>query len=535
VRYNAAEETFTAVRPLTAADVLFSVQRLCAATDNGYYASAVFAAKLAGCAAGQAAGDGTRVQAAAPDDTTFRVTLTGPYRYFLALSPMWTLRPVPAEVVTGRGPAWTDADSILTTGPFGLVQADPVNGLILQRNPFYPADLWNGGNIDRVEIVLAADVFEEYARYRRRQIDRSDIPLRDLPGIRQNPDYAAELHRIEEPVVYVFGFAHDQPPFDEVQVRRAFAAVLDRQALIDTLLAGNGTPLSHFTPPGLAHAPPLSAPFDVGYDPALARAQMAASSYAGCEGFPPVTIAVFEGAFRWAEYLVSQVATHLGCDPALFSIEELRLDALQTRIDPAQPAGDRPHLFTLGWGPDYADADSFATLLACGPQNFFQRPCTPVDARIEAARSATPAAARDALYAEIEAAFFGPAGEFPLIPLYMNAVYRLKQPWLTGPFATDGRFGGLHYDAYTLDAELIAAARIECNIAGLGTGNLRGGPATTFAIAGKINRGEVIAAVAQTVGRDGFIWWQLITSDWVREDIVEEYGECEQLPEAFAP
>jgi ABC-type transport system substrate-binding protein len=54
------------------------------------------------------------------------------------------------------------------------------------------------------------------------------------------------------------------------------------------------------------------------------------------------------------------------------------------------------------------------------------------------------------LYHRIEEAFFGAEGEYPIVPLFMNVDYVLTQPWLEGPLATDGIFGGEHYDWRTI-------------------------------------------------------------------------------------
>ncbi|NDJ78995.1 MAG: hypothetical protein GYB65_22315, partial [Chloroflexi bacterium] len=65
---------------------------------------------------------------------------------------------------------------------------------------------------------------------------------------------------------------------------------------------------------------------------------------------------------------------------------------------------------------------------------------------------------RAELYAQAENLLYGPDGEFPLIPLFLRIDYHLRQPWLDGPFATDGTFGGPHYDWYTVDVGARAAA-----------------------------------------------------------------------------
>jgi oligopeptide transport system substrate-binding protein len=533
VTYNPLENTFSVSRMVTADDVLFAFRRVCSGAAAGYYALDVFAVKIAGCDTGQQSGTAALLQAQAPDPTTFVITLNEPYGYFLAMTAMWTIRPLPEETLKFYANNWLDPGNIVISGAYALAENSETTVTLL-KNPFYPADLWNGGNITRIEMTIVEDVFGQFARYRRNLLDMTDIPLRDLEGVQEDAAFAPELLQINEQVVFYFGFAHDKAPFDDVHVRRAFAAAFDRAAFVSDTLRGNGTPIAHFTPPGLAHAPDLNAAFDLAFDPEFARAELTLSPYPDCAGLPDITITTFDGAYRWAEFLVNSAAEHLGCDPEKFTLEEIRLGEVQAKINPALPADQRPHLFTLGWGPDYADADSFSTVLACGANNPLKRDCDAVDDLILQARIENDTAVRTRLYDQIEQAFFGTDGQFPILPLYLSSVWRLKKAWFTGPFATDGRFGGIHYDAYTVNPELLAEGRVVCNIVGLGNANLRFGPSTTTELAGRITLNQVIRATSQTTGQDNYRWWLLETGAWAREDVVGEEGDCDRLPQAFA-
>jgi SH3-like domain-containing protein len=67
--------------------------------------------------------------------------------------------------------------------------------------------------------------------------------------------------------------------------------------------------------------------------------------------------------------------------------------------------------------------------------------------------------------------------------------------------------------------------------------NLRSGPGTENSIVGKLTAGESIKVTGETTGKDGYIWWQVGSSAWVRSDLgssdcpavcgnkVCEYGE----------
>jgi hypothetical protein len=63
------------------------------------------------------------------------------------------------------------------------------------------------------------------------------------------------------------------------------------------------------------------------------------------------------------------------------------------------------------------------------------------------------------MYYQIEEGFFGTDGLYPIIPLYMSLTFSLVKPWYTGPFETDGIFGGAHWDYRNIDQAAQSAAR----------------------------------------------------------------------------
>ena len=119
-------------------------------------------------------------------------------------------------------------------------------------------------------------------------------------------------------------------------------------------------------------------------------------------------------------------------------------------------------MWFIGWSPDYPDAHNWVgDVVGCEGPNLFRRPCAAVDDLIWQATVESDIVARMALYLDIEERFFGEEGEHPMIPLGMVANYVIRKPWVDGPFMTDGLFGGMHYDWYTIDQEAQLAARGE--------------------------------------------------------------------------
>lgn len=468
MRYDPASGEAEEIRPVVASDFVYGIKRACDPRLGAYYGS-IAANVIAGCDVVNNTppeevtdelvfGDTTLVTA--PDDTTLQVELQFPAGYFFSMTPMWMLRAVPQEVIEEFGDDWTQPGNIVTNGPYFV--EENVRGVrrVFVRNEALAPELFSGdGNIERLVFTLIEDVGTAFSLYQDNQLDSAAVPVAELQSVLENEEYADELIQIFDLAVFYFGYGHDKPPFDNVHARRAFSAVIDRQAFVEQIRQGRGVPMIHFTPPGMAHAPPINE-VGVGYDPDYARTQMEEAGYPNCEGFPNIEIVTYSGAGTWAEFWAAGAERELGCDPALLNVEQLEFSVLLEVVDPRTPTQDRPNAWTLGWGPDYGDANNWVNdVLHCEGENTFMRPCAPVDDLIlEAAQESDPAV-RDELYAEIEEAFFGPEGEYPIAPIFLRSDYSLIKPWYTGPFETDGLFGGAHYGAYSIDMAAKLAAR----------------------------------------------------------------------------
>ena len=56
--------------------------------------------------------------------------------------------------------------------------------------------------------------------------------------------------------------------------------------------------------------------------------------------------------------------------------------------------------------------------------------------------------------------------------------------------------------------------------------NLRDAPSVQGNLAGTLSSDEAVVSIAKTQADDGFIWWQLEDNTWIRDDLVNETGDC---------
>ncbi len=453
-------------RFVTADDFEYGIRRACDPNIGSYY-SAVVAPLIKGCMAvldledpsdELAVAEATaEIGATALDESTLQIELEFPASYFLSMTPMWTLAATPRWAVEEYGDDWIEAGRIVTNGRYALAEWVHDVRWTYVRNPRFPADLAGYGNVEAVQHTVVPDVGTGYALWLNNEVDLSFIPDVELEThLGQFPE---ETTQIPDLGVFYIAFRMTKPPFDNVHVRRAFGAAFDRETYVAEVRQGQGLPMKHFAPPGIFGAPPIDE-VGVGFDPDYAVEQMALAGYPDCEGFPQVTLNGFQGQAtqNWIEFAQASWEKYLGCSADLIQIEQLPFPELLVATAADIPDEAAPHMWTLGWGPDYADENNWVgDVLWCGnADNRMKRECSEIDDLIVQARQETDPADRVELYRQIEEMFFGEEGEVPFFPVILRIWTYAEHAWVD---RIPALFGGQQVYNWSIDQEAKLAAR----------------------------------------------------------------------------
>lgn len=180
-----------------------------------------------------------------------------------------------------------------------------------------------------------------------------DTLSQDIPWLPLNED--------ERPTSAYYGFNMNLPPFNDVLVRQAFAAAIDREeiaALAERFYFRNARPATSFTPPETLGRD-LYGEVGIPFNPSRARDLLSEAGYDSIESFPSITLIVSTrgeaspGAYsRMADAIVAMWLEVLGVSVKVEVIGDFRryIDTLLT---------DLPHIYQLTWGADYNDPDNF--------------------------------------------------------------------------------------------------------------------------------------------------------------------------------
>lgn len=184
------------------------------------------------------------VKVEAVDEKTFKVTLTSPQAYFLSVITNPAFFPI-NEKTAKENPEWfAEAESFVGNGPFILSEWKHDSHMIMKKNPEY----WDADsvNLDKVNWAMVNDTTTEYQMYTNGELDTSDVP----------PEMSGQLIKedkvkVEEQAgLYFFRFNVEKEPFQNINIRKAFAMATDQKQLVDYVTKNEEEPAYGFVAPG---------------------------------------------------------------------------------------------------------------------------------------------------------------------------------------------------------------------------------------------------------------------------------------------
>ncbi|MGE3465599.1 MAG: peptide ABC transporter substrate-binding protein [Pyrinomonadaceae bacterium] len=183
----------------------------------------------------------------AVDKYTIRLRLRQPAPFFLGLLAHQFFKVVPKHVIEKFGAEWTREENIVTCGPFRIKDIRPYDVYVLERDPNY----WDAANVhlDGIEFYPIEENFTILNLYKAGSIDAFLNHTVVTSWIDEVRKYEAEYMNFPEGATAYYSMNMTKPPFDDIEVRRAFAMAVDRVALSNFRKVTK--PLYAITPDGI--------------------------------------------------------------------------------------------------------------------------------------------------------------------------------------------------------------------------------------------------------------------------------------------
>ncbi len=380
------------------------------------------------------------------DDHTFKVILSEPDATVLAAL---AIPIVPAHAFESinviDAPFNTNP---IGTGPYKFAEWNTGENIVLEAHQ----DYWRGApNIERI-VVRFIDGAENMANaLLAGELDFARIDGADLSPFENNPDF--EITRTPRDLMRYVGFNVLSPNVSDPAVRHALAVGLDRQAIVDTVAAGNGLLAdSLFNRSAFVYEEGRNAPLV--YDPAQAVQLLADAGWTDSDGNGFLDKDGAEFTLNIA-YLGSW-ALMQGIAPIVY--DNWRALGVNVELVPLDQAASNDQIynntsvekpydaFLGGWGLFGPEPDHYRNYLA-NETGFFAYADPEVVALFEEGRGITDAQARYDLYAQVDALLWQ---DLPFIPIFQPIgvyVYRsdlnLDAAEINGTFLTGLKFPGL--------------------------------------------------------------------------------------------
>lgn len=351
------------------------------------------------------------------NDYTLQVNIDAPKSYFLSKLTYPTAFVVDrANVEMGRE-WWRHPNG---TGPFRLKEWQENNLLVLERNELYYGEI---AGIDQVVFQLWSGI--PMNMYETGEIDVTDVSVAyiDRATDKAGPFYR-ELQVVPELSFSYIGFNATKPPFDDVNIRRAFTQAIDKDKLVSLVFRNLVRRADGILPPGIPGFNENLAGLDFNVN--KARELIASSRYGGVSGLPPITIttAGWGGEVSLGlEAIIQEWRHNLGVE---VMVRQLEPDRFMYHLKE-----EKDEMFDMGWVADYPHPQDFLDVLFhTGVENNFGEYSNPeVDAMLDRAAVETDYERSLVQYQQAEQKLVDDAA---CLPLWFGQNYILVKPYVNG-------------------------------------------------------------------------------------------------------
>lgn len=348
------------------------------------------------------------------DEHTLKVTIDSPKVYFLDKLTYPTTFVVDKTNVESGQDWWTKPNG---TGPFKLTEWKREESLVLEPNEFYynqPA---------KVKVVFHLLAGFPMALYELGEIDVAQIDQNNIDrATDKSGQFNNELYTFPELSFFYIGFNTKKPPFDDVNVRRAFCYAVDKQKIINIVLKGVVIPADGILPPSMpGYNDKLRG---LTFDVAKARSLIASSKYGNVSNLPPITLTNSGLGGNIPEYLgavIQDWRNNLGVEVSVRQLEpEIFSYSIKEEVD---------QIFVSGWIADYPDPQNFLDILFhTGAENNTGNYSNPdVDALLDQAGLEQNETTRFTMYQEAEQKI---VDEAAYLPMWFGKTYLLVKPYV---------------------------------------------------------------------------------------------------------
>lgn len=347
------------------------------------------------------------------DEKTLEVKLVNPTPFFQELTAFYTYLPFNSKVAEAN-PDWANdaGENYTTNGPFHMIEWAHSDKIILEKSDTY----WDKDavKLEKIEMIMVNDGNTELSMFDNGELDWAGAPTGALP-LDALPALKEEGRLITETIAgtYLYKFNTTVEPFNNVNIRKAFAHAINRQELIDNVTQGEQLPAMALVPPTMfpENEKGYFKDNDVETAKEFLQKGLEELGYSDVSELPAITLSynTSEGHQKIAQAIQDMWSQNLGVDVTLDNQEwAVYLDSVHA-LD--------YQVARMGWLGDFNDGINFleAYRNADGGNNDTGWEDPKFQELLAQSATETDADARQALLRDAEAVFMD---AMPIAPIY---------------------------------------------------------------------------------------------------------------------
>lgn len=344
--------------PLTANDVAYSINRaLLPATKSTiapiYLGIIQDADKLLSGGISTLVGDSLQVV----DQHTLKITTQKPAPYFLGMLAKSCSYVVEQKFITQYGSNFIKHLSQGGgAGPFTVKQYLPGQKIEFVPNPHYYGPKPQLRSVIFPFYTQQAAAYNDYAAGK---VDTAGVPLAALPGIAKRPDY----HKVPQLWINYYTMNYEVPPFDNINIRQAFALAIDKTAIAQKVWKNTVIPTNHIIPQGMpGYNPNLTGPDgttslsgNAKEAQALLRQGMQAEHWTSVSQIPPIKLTYASGVSGFDQEVQSMISMWQKVLGVTVTADPVDSNTLLDEVSAATGNSQGLQMWGLSWVGEYPD------------------------------------------------------------------------------------------------------------------------------------------------------------------------------------
>ncbi len=396
----------------------------------------------------------------AVDAHTLAITTVSPAPYLPAM--MLYSSPLQKKALEAHGGLYnSDPATSVSSGPFVLKEWRKGDRLIYEANPKYKGT--NKPLIQKI-INIGANVSSDFAAYQAGEIDfvaGANLSPADNELIAADPELSKESHSHygDFRTDYLF-FDNQNPPFNDLKVRQAFSHVIDRDAIIKSIIKpSQGIPAYSFLMPGFPDANSQGLKDIQNYDPVKAKQLLADAGFPDGKGFPKLTLWLRNEApvrQAMAQAIAASIKQNLNIDVEVSNKENKTFNDAMNAKPPQIQFG------MVSYGFDFLDPFNMLSVWLSGGRHNWSN--TQFDDMVKKAASFTgDPAQRTKMFQDAEQLLVSDVGG---VFIYHRTVSDIYKPYLKGTEleADTNGVAAMHWPGYSGFGNLIGSMYISKDV-----------------------------------------------------------------------